>query len=1032
MDEDQLQLSTRHDDLCGRLTQLEGSSELDAAQHELARAWRERIDLFRRTAEAPLSIAFLGATGRGKSSLIAAAAGLRLEGSGGPKTWSVLPVGDDYTTLGEFEVVFEDRDDIVLDVEPMPIEQLELEIGIFARDRIDATQEKRGSERDRRGAGEEFRTLLRAWLAPKADDEWAVLDAEARASTDPQVLERKWLSRIDREARTRPMQRIFACDASGLAALRGVLASLMQGRLDEAPVPQRTCVRIPRPEFGGAISSLIDTPGIDGDGNEEIKHRTDILSLIDDPDMGLIICSGLSAPPDPISVSILSVIQERMRSRDMQERAIRLLIVDRTEDETERQRSQSNSRRIRRCQEKLRQLTIDIVEEGGVLAIDVMHDVGRLRDALRELSGEVQTRRDDVWRQALQDAEYTANQLHSVEFAAKTRALDLRLWWEWDAELARVPPRTVDGLATLASFLPEVVSNGPQLHATMRRKGRYAKLHLVKLGADTATGTTLQRYQLALRKVRDLATSLRNEGDEATAQHVRLRVRAFEAAFTNCWNQHHKKWTALFSGYFNSPKSATMWSWCVRRFGEGGGYIRDVVTRIGEEADQAKLTLDPPTRIRNLPDRPELFLLRKVRLQNFRGIENGSADFGRTMVIIGDNGLGKTTWLEAIVEAVGVFLPGVGAGPAPKLGDGDVRVDTRIRGDTLDRQPQLPMVIDVEGIVAGRSLTWGWQLESLPASEAVIVGEALQQEAHKAGEDIRAHSNRQLPVLAYYGTQRLWPTNIGHTDDLASNRIRDGYRDCLSAASTHQHLLNWMRKYTFAQVQDNKPIAQLAAIERAVVSCIEGAVAFRYHIVSEELKLILADGQEKPFGMLSDGYRNMVAMVADIAWRACALNPHLRDLAPELAEGLVLIDEVDLHLHPNWQRRVLGDLRRAFPRLQFIATTHSPFIVQSLEPGQLLNLDPEVRGGPYANESPEDIAERHMGVELPQRSERRRHEYEVASHYYDLLEQIPEADEVELAKLKAELDTILAPYSDNQAYVAFLELRRHMQETRRS
>jgi len=71
----------------------------------------------------------------------------------------------------------------------------------------------------------------------------------------------------------------------------------------------------------------------------------------------------------------------------------------------------------------------------------------------------------------------------------------------------------------------------------------------------------------------------------------------------------------------------------------------------------------------------------------------------------------------------------------------------------------------------------------------------------------------------------------------------------------------------------------------------------------------------------------LVAIAADIAWRCAQLNPFHGREAARLTEGVVLIDEIELHLHPAWQRRVIGDLRRAFPRIQFVATTHSAQVI---------------------------------------------------------------------------------------------------------
>ena len=93
--------------------------------------------------------------------------------------------------------------------------------------------------------------------------------------------------------------------------------------------------------------------------------------------------------------------------------------------------------------------------------------------------------------------------------------------------------------------------------------------------------------------------------------------------------------------------------------------------------------------------------------------------------------------------------------------------------------------------------------------------------------------------------------------------------------------------------------------------------------------MVFQDDRRLPWMMLSDGMRSVIALAMDIAWRAVVLNPQLGAKAPEQATGIVLIDELDLALHPVWQRRIVGDLSRAFPSIQFIATTHSPQIIGS-------------------------------------------------------------------------------------------------------
>jgi len=218
-------------------------------------------------------------------------------------------------------------------------------------------------------------------------------------------------------------------------------------------------------------------------------------------------------------------------------------------------------------------------------------------------------------------------------------------------------------------------------------------------------------------------------------------------------------------------------------------------------------------------------------------------------------------------------------------------------------------------------------------------------------------------------------------------------------------------------------VLDLEAVKTALKSCLPEIQDLRFEVEEADLIAIASDGSELPFRMWSDGYRNMLGMVADLAHRAAILNPHLGVEAARQTEGLVLIDEIDLHLHPKWQRRVVENLKTAFPLLQFITTTHSPFIIQSLRDHELINLDDELRET-APSPSLEDIAEVVMGIPVPQRSERKRQMMDAAVAYYSALEAAKTASPESLAALKARLDELSSPFSDEVAYYAFLQMKR--------
>ena len=223
------------------------------------------------------------------------------------------------------------------------------------------------------------------------------------------------------------------------------------------------------------------------------------------------------------------------------------------------------------------------------------------------------------------------------------------------------------------------------------------------------------------------------------------------------------------------------------------------------------------------------------------------------------------------------------------------------------------------------------------------------------------------------------------------------------------------------------------AVRRAVLACVPGADGIWFDSASEEISLSVG-GHAQPFGNLSAGQRVMLALVADLAIRMVtqnnflvppdALGPEDEPLPRVLAQtpGVVLIDELDVHLHPKWQRGIVESLRKTFPSLQFICTTHSPFIVQSLRTDELISLErqtvPEV-----GNLSVDVIARGLMGVERPETSQRYEGMVGAAKDYLQTLEEAKLAPAEKLAQYEQRLATGIAPYADNPAFQAFLELK---------
>ena len=136
--------------------------------------------------------------------------------------------------------------------------------------------------------------------------------------------------------------------------------------------------------------------------------------------------------------------------------------------------------------------------------------------------------------------------------------------------------------------------------------------------------------------------------------------------------------------------------------------------------------------------------------------------------------------------------------------------------------------------------------------------------------------------------------------------------------------------------------AHLKAVSNVLSQMLSSEVniaTVKYFASEKGIKAVTPTGERLDINDLSHGAKSILTIAAQLAMYSCALNPHLREKAPEGTPGIVLIDEIDLHLHPKWQHHVLDDLRRCFPLMQFIVTTHSPAILSTVKREHIRVID---------------------------------------------------------------------------------------------
>jgi predicted ATP-binding protein involved in virulence len=418
-------------------------------------------------------------------------------------------------------------------------------------------------------------------------------------------------------------------------------------------------------------------------------------------------------------------------------------------------------------------------------------------------------------------------------------------------------------------------------------------------------------------------------------------------------------------------------------------------------------------------------------------------------LVVGLNGSGKTSVLSAIAVALGGWAHAYNPEAQNQRPIEANEVREIQRDQTSDKMQMVRIeawgnsdLVDRNGAKKPGEVNWQREwLASSPLTKThgtiayINNGKASKPypiSFSSVGSDILNYIDKgedfTLPLIAFYGCDRLWlaKQDIVLNEEIATARPSrfDAYIDCFHTAADHKTLGQWLLKQALASSQKQEITPRLEIIKQAAIAALENCTDLRFDFEESRVMVDFADGSRIAFEHLSDGQRTMLGLFCDIARRASILNPHLGVDCCAQTSGIVLIDELDLHLHPKWQRQIIEDLRRIFPKIQFICSSHSPFLIQSLRTGEeLLMLDGQPTAD-LANLSIEDISRGLMGVSHPEVSEKYQHTKTDVHQYLELLEEAKLQPAEKLEAYEKQLAQQLTTQADNPALQALLEIKR--------
>lgn len=338
----------------------------------------------------------------------------------------------------------------------------------------------------------------------------------------------------------------------------------------------------------------------------------------------------------------------------------------------------------------------------------------------------------------------------------------------------------------------------------------------------------------------------------------------------------------------------------------------------------------------------------KIEIENFRSIVSMELNFKPGVnLLIGDNGVGKTSILDAIVIALGGYLNGVNGVSVKNIVMADVRLNTvNVGSVSTSIQYHTPVRIGCELNVDNQIYKWERIREDeSPRRNTKIV--KRDGDISRYAKEITNDVAQELPVFSYQSSVRASQTRRGDFGAKMKKKMDDrrcGYLGCLDSVLDLKRVKEWCYEMQRVEFEQEKKIAEYEQFKEIVGTVMqwmsELKEAPKVYYSRQHRDIVYAEKNEVlPISCLSAGYQSVLWMVMDIAYRLATLNPGKMNLNE--SKGVVLIDEVDMHLHPKWQWNVIKTLEKTFPNIQFIIATHSPIIISSCKRGNLILIDGE-------------------------------------------------------------------------------------------